>query len=62
MSDLGATVQGGLGVAASANHNPTGSAPGMFEPVHGSAPDIAGRLGQPGRRRPLGRPVPGRPR
>ncbi|WP_432853785.1 3-isopropylmalate dehydrogenase [Amycolatopsis sp. CA-161197] len=43
ISDLGATVQGGLGVAASANHNPTGSAPSMFEPVHGSAPDIAGR-------------------
>ncbi|MGI5133149.1 3-isopropylmalate dehydrogenase [Pseudonocardia sp. CA-107938] len=42
ISDLGATVQGGLGVAASANHNPTGSAPSMFEPVHGSAPDIAG--------------------
>ncbi|MGD9986181.1 3-isopropylmalate dehydrogenase [Pseudonocardia sp.] len=43
ISDLGATVQGGLGLAASANLNPTGSAPSMFEPVHGSAPDIAGR-------------------
>ncbi|WP_343939028.1 3-isopropylmalate dehydrogenase, partial [Pseudonocardia zijingensis] len=43
ISDLGATVQGGLGLAASANHNPAGSAPSMFEPVHGSAPDIAGR-------------------
>ncbi|MEV4596639.1 isocitrate/isopropylmalate family dehydrogenase [Amycolatopsis sp. NPDC049253] len=43
LSDLGATVQGGLGVAASANHNPPGSAPSMFEPVHGSAPDTAGR-------------------
>jgi 3-isopropylmalate dehydrogenase len=43
ISDLGATVQGGLGVAASANHNPAGTAPSMFEPVHGSAPDIAGR-------------------
>ncbi|MCP2252738.1 3-isopropylmalate dehydrogenase [Prauserella aidingensis] len=42
ISDLGATVQGGLGLAASANHNPTGSAPSMYEPVHGSAPDIAG--------------------
>ncbi|WXK02691.1 isocitrate/isopropylmalate family dehydrogenase [Saccharopolyspora sp. ID03-671] len=43
ISDLGATVQGGLGLAASANHNPTGSAPSMYEPVHGSAPDIAGK-------------------
>ncbi|MTD14708.1 3-isopropylmalate dehydrogenase [Nakamurella sp. YIM 132087] len=43
ISDLGATVQGGLGLAASANYNPTGSAPSMFEPVHGSAPDIAGK-------------------
>jgi 3-isopropylmalate dehydrogenase len=42
ISDLGAVVQGGLGVAASANFNPTGSAPSMYEPVHGSAPDIAG--------------------
>jgi 3-isopropylmalate dehydrogenase len=43
ISDLGATVQGGLGVAASANHNPHGTAPSMYEPVHGSAPDIAGK-------------------
>ncbi|WP_120004441.1 3-isopropylmalate dehydrogenase [Nesterenkonia muleiensis] len=43
ISDLGATVQGGLGLAASANYNPAGSAPSMYEPVHGSAPDIAGR-------------------
>jgi 3-isopropylmalate dehydrogenase len=43
ISDLGATVQGGLGLAASANYNPTGTAPSMFEPVHGSAPDIAGK-------------------
>ncbi|MCE3551828.1 3-isopropylmalate dehydrogenase [Pseudonocardia sp. RS11V-5] len=43
ISDLGATVQGGLGLAASANHNPLGTAPSMFEPVHGSAPDIAGK-------------------
>ncbi|MEU6698172.1 3-isopropylmalate dehydrogenase [Pseudonocardia sp. NPDC046786] len=45
ISDLGATVQGGLGLAASANHNPHGDAPSMFEPVHGSAPDIAGTGG-----------------
>lgn len=43
ISDLGATVQGGLGLAAGANYNPSGSAPSMYEPVHGSAPDIAGK-------------------
>ncbi|TLP77452.1 3-isopropylmalate dehydrogenase [Nesterenkonia sphaerica] len=43
ISDLGATVQGGLGLAASANFNPRGTAPSMYEPVHGSAPDIAGK-------------------
>jgi 3-isopropylmalate dehydrogenase len=42
LSDLGATIQGGLGLAASGNINPTGDTPAMFEPVHGSAPDIAG--------------------
>jgi 3-isopropylmalate dehydrogenase len=43
ITDLGAAVQGGLGLAASGNLNPTGDHPSMFEPVHGSAPDIAGR-------------------
>ena len=43
ITDLGAVLQGGLGVAASGNLNIDGSAPSMFEPVHGSAPDIAGR-------------------
>src|SRR5699024_3091455 len=43
ITDLGAVLQGGLGVAASGNLNIEGSAPSMFEPVHGSAPDIAGR-------------------
>lgn len=43
LTDLGAAIQGGMGVAASANLNPTGEWPSMFEPVHGSAPDIAGR-------------------
>ena len=43
VTDLGAAVQGGLGLAASGNLNPDGAAPSMFEPVHGSAPDIAGR-------------------
>ena len=43
ITDLGAAVQGGLGLAASGNLNPSRAAPSMFEPVHGSAPDIAGR-------------------
>jgi 3-isopropylmalate dehydrogenase len=43
ITDLGAAVQGGLGLAASGNINPSGAAPSMFEPVHGSAPDITGR-------------------
>jgi len=43
LTDLGAAIQGGLGFAASANVNPAGGVPSMFEPVHGSAPDIAGQ-------------------
>ncbi len=43
ITDLGAAIQGGIGLAASGNINPTRGAPSMFEPVHGSAPDIAGR-------------------
>jgi 3-isopropylmalate dehydrogenase len=43
ITDLGAVLQGGMGLAASGNINPERSAPSMFEPVHGSAPDIAGR-------------------
>ncbi|MEX0592935.1 MAG: 3-isopropylmalate dehydrogenase [Nitriliruptoraceae bacterium] len=42
ITDLGAAIQGGLGLAASGNLDPTRRAPSMFEPVHGSAPDIAG--------------------
>jgi len=42
VTDLGAAVQGGLGLAASANLDPTRRSPSMFEPVHGSAPDIVG--------------------
>ena len=41
LTDLGAAIQGGLGFAASANLNPDRDTPSMFEPVHGSAPDIA---------------------
>jgi 3-isopropylmalate dehydrogenase len=43
ITDLAAAVAGGIGLAASGNINPTGAAPSMFEPVHGSAPDIAGQ-------------------
>lgn len=42
ITDLAGAVGGGIGLAASANLNPSGSYPSMFEPVHGSAPDIAG--------------------
>ena len=43
LTDLGAALQGSLGLAASANLNPEREHPSLFEPVHGSAPDIAGR-------------------
>mgnify|MGYP001365458452 CR=1 FL=1 len=43
LSDLGPAVAGSIGIAPSANLNPERSHPSMFEPVHGSAPDIAGR-------------------
>ncbi|GEL95507.1 3-isopropylmalate dehydrogenase [Cellulomonas composti] len=43
LTDLAAAITGGIGLAASANINPDRTAPSMFEPVHGSAPDIAGR-------------------
>ncbi len=42
LSDLGGAVAGGIGRAASANLNPARTGPSLFEPVHGSAPDIAG--------------------
>jgi 3-isopropylmalate dehydrogenase len=42
LSDLGAALSGGLGVAPSGNLNPDRTGPSVFEPVHGSAPDIAG--------------------
>ena len=44
LSDLGPAVAGSIGIAAAANINPEGKFPSMFEPVHGSAPDIAGRF------------------
>ena len=43
LTDLAAAVTGGIGLAASGNVNPDRTAPSMFEPVHGSAPDIAGQ-------------------
>ncbi|ANF30361.1 3-isopropylmalate dehydrogenase [Leifsonia xyli] len=43
LTDLAAAISGGIGLAASGNINPAGAFPSMFEPVHGSAPDIAGQ-------------------
>lgn len=43
ITDLAAAVSGGIGLAASGNIDATGTNPSMFEPVHGSAPDIAGK-------------------
>ena len=42
LTDLGAAIAGGMGLAAGANLNPEGHFPSMFEPIHGSAPDLAG--------------------
>ena len=50
LTDLGAAIQGSLGLAASANLNPERIHPSLFEPVHGSAPDIAGQ----GKANPIG--------
>ncbi len=50
LSDLTAAIAGSIGIAPSANLDPTHTHPSMFEPVHGSAPDIAGQ----GRANPLG--------
>ena len=43
LTDIAAAICGGIGLAASGNINPSGQFPSMFEPVHGSAPDIAGK-------------------
>lgn len=43
LTDLGAAIAGGMGLAAGANLNPERAFPSMFEPIHGSAPDIAGQ-------------------
>ena len=49
LTDLAAAVTGGIGLAASGNINPDRTTPCMFEPVHGSAPDIAGQQKSPTR-------------
>jgi 3-isopropylmalate dehydrogenase len=43
LTDIGAAIAGGIGLAASGNIDPSRTNPSMFEPVHGSAPDIAGQ-------------------
>ena len=43
LTDIGAAIAGGIGLAASGNIDPSRANPSMFEPVHGSAPDIAGQ-------------------
>ena len=43
LTDIGAAIGGGIGLAASGNIDPSRANPSMFEPVHGSAPDIAGQ-------------------
>src|SRR5262249_45930247 len=43
LTDLGAAISGSLGIAPGANINPERTYPSMFEPIHGSAPDIAGK-------------------
>jgi tartrate dehydrogenase/decarboxylase/D-malate dehydrogenase len=43
LSDLGGAIMGSLGLGGSGNINPEGEFPSMFEPIHGSAPDIAGK-------------------
>jgi tartrate dehydrogenase/decarboxylase/D-malate dehydrogenase len=50
LTDLGAAIMGGMGFAPSANLNPERAFPSMFEPIHGSAPDIAGQ----GKANPIG--------
>ncbi len=63
LTDLGGAVSGGVGFAASANLNPDRTGPSMFEPVHGTAPDIAGQQkANPDRRGAVGRDDGGLPR
>jgi 3-isopropylmalate dehydrogenase len=57
LTDLAGAVTGGIGLAASGNINPDGAFPSMFEPVHGSAPDIAGPRRPTHGRDPVRRPL-----
>ena len=59
LTDLGAAIAGGMGLAAGANLNPERIYPSMFEPIHGSAPDIAGQEGQPSCGHLVGQPDAG---
>ncbi len=61
LTDVGAAVSGSLGVAPGANLNPERAYPSMFEPIHGSAPDIAGQGDRQPDRRDLGRRHDARP-
>ncbi len=62
VTDLAAAIAGGIGLAASGNINPDRTTPSMFEPVHGSAPDIAGQPeGRPDRHCAVGRDAAGAP-
>ena len=62
-TDLAAAVSGGIGLAASGNLDVSRTNPSMFEPVHGSAPDIAGTgIGRPDRDRAVDRAAAGPPR
>ena len=56
LTDLASAMTGGIGLAASGNINPSGAFPSMFEPVHGSAPDIAGTGKEPTPRPPSSPP------
>ena len=63
LTDLAGAISGGIGRAASGNLNPARTGPSLFEPVHGSAPDIVGTgRADPARRRDLGRDDVGVPR
>ena len=61
LTDLAAAIQGGMGIAASANIAPGSDTPGLFEPVHGSAPDIVGQGHRKPGRRDLERVADARP-
>ena len=61
LTDIGSAISGSLGVGPGGNINPERTTPSMFEPIHGSAPDIAGKGDRQPDRRHLGRRDDGRP-